>query len=516
MARMEALADATLVFLLLAITSYWMMRRARREGLAGARLAAAAGLPAALLAVAGLFVWIKSSVQWAWSAARLAPALGILHGFDLYSGRDHGPINGWLYGPISALCWLPAGVARTAVGALATAETLNLLLLLAPLFVACQLAAGRGFERRVLGLWCAAAASASLIFFYPTWYMAAVLTADATAVGFGVVACMVLSRGGPGHGRLALAAALTAAAVWSKQIAAPLAVAQVAWLVVTGRYELIWRYCLWLGVFLCGFGLAFIAAFGAANMYFNMWVVPTSQFMVGGRGEAAKRIAIFLAATLPAAAAALLSWARGPQPWSRRSVPILPFAGFLMLPVGVLTSLKIGAETNSIHSYYYLVAAGAVALAALAAGRPANCAPGIIAIALGCLALAPFRAAGRQQGGVPLLMWSSNEAAFEFAQHHPNQVYFPGDPLATLLSDGRFYHLEYGVLDRMYAGITPSPAQVRDGLPTDLNLVVYPFAGQGGVMVKLLGPDVLGATESGHWTLFRCRLPPASEGPPKP
>jgi hypothetical protein len=515
MPGMEALADKTLVFLLLATTSVWMWQRALREGMRGSRFVAAAGLPAALLALVSLFLWIKGSVQWAWSAARLAPALGILRGYDLYSGREHGPINGWLYGPVPALCWLPAGLARTAIGALSTAETLNLLFLLSPLFAVCQLAAGRGFERRVLGLWCGAAVAASLIFFYPTWYMVAVLTADATAVGFGVVACVLLSRDGPGHGRLALAAALTAAAVWSKQIAAPLIVVQLAWLLVTGRGHLVWRYSFWLAAFIGGFALAFIAAFGAANMYFNMWVVPTSQFLVGGWGEALRRTGLFIAATLPATAVAFLAWARGPVPWGRRSIPILPFAGFLMLPVGVLTSLKIGAETNSIHSYYYLIAAGAVGLTALAAERPAKSAAVIIPVACVCLIVAPFRALGRQQGGLPLLMWASNEAAFEFAQRHPGQTYFPGDPLATLLADGRSYHLEYGIADRMFAGITPTSAQIQEGLPKDLSLIIYPFAGHGGLMVKLIGPEVQSATESGHWTLFRCRNPAISDGRPK-
>jgi hypothetical protein len=78
---MEALADATLVFLLLGDHLLLDGEEGAPGGPGRARVSPRqSGLPAGLLAVAALFVWIKSSVQWAWSAARLAPALGILHG----------------------------------------------------------------------------------------------------------------------------------------------------------------------------------------------------------------------------------------------------------------------------------------------------------------------------------------------------------------------------------------------------------------------------------------------------
>src|SRR6516162_5089349 len=43
-----------------------------------------------------------------WSGPRLAPAVALLHGYKLYQPPDCGPVNGWIYPPVSALCYLPA------------------------------------------------------------------------------------------------------------------------------------------------------------------------------------------------------------------------------------------------------------------------------------------------------------------------------------------------------------------------------------------------------------------------
>ncbi|HEY5228951.1 MAG TPA: hypothetical protein VIJ19_10435, partial [Opitutaceae bacterium] len=83
----------------LAAATGWAWRAAGRKSLTGWMFAAAVGLPLGLAGLAALFVWVKAGLQWGWSACRLAPAIGILKGFPLYSAPDHGPINGWLYGP---------------------------------------------------------------------------------------------------------------------------------------------------------------------------------------------------------------------------------------------------------------------------------------------------------------------------------------------------------------------------------------------------------------------------------
>jgi hypothetical protein len=499
----------------LLLATGWLWRLARQRALRGFSFASATTLPFGVLALVALFTWVKMNVQWAWSACRLAPALGILRGFPLYSPPDHGPINGWLYGPVAALCWLPAALARTPRGALETAEIINLVLLVAPLFLACLLSAETGLEQRVLAIWCGVAAAGSLLFFYPTWYMTAVLSADTATAGLGVVACMLLCGPGPGRRRLSLAAALTAAAFWSKQISAPLGLVQILWLLMSGRGAVIPRYLGLLVIWTAGMGLLFVTLFGATDMYFNMWVVPASQHLVGGWPEAWKRMGAFILYALPVGAICLLAWVArnraSPLPDERRSAPILFLAAILLLPVGVLASLKIGADINSVHSYYFLIAAAAAGVTALAAKRPARYAPMVVVLAGATLAGAFCEARWRSSLGVSL-GWDTNEAAFEFARTRPGEAYFPWDPLATLLAENRYYHFEYGVQDRLYAGLKPTPEQIEEGLPRRLRLIIYPIAGMKGLMVTLKGP-YSGETLSGPWTIFRYEHAPAGRSP---
>src|SRR5262245_26516259 len=49
-----------------------------------------------------------SSMAGFWNGARLAPAMGLVHGYRLYYPATEGPINGWIYGPVSSLAYLPA------------------------------------------------------------------------------------------------------------------------------------------------------------------------------------------------------------------------------------------------------------------------------------------------------------------------------------------------------------------------------------------------------------------------
>jgi hypothetical protein len=64
--------------------------------------------------------------------------------------------------------------------------------------------------------------------------------------------------------------------------------------------------------------------------------------------------------------------------------------------------------------------------------------------------------------------------AFDFARKHPNQVYFPYDPLSTLLVDKKLYHFDYGLFDRRLGGYEVSEEHFRKHLPSDLKYVVYP------------------------------------------
>jgi hypothetical protein len=72
------------------------------------------------------------------------------------------------------------------------------------------------------------------------------------------------------------------------------------------------------------------------------------------------------------------------------------------------------------------------------------------------------RAPGRQ---------NNNQVAYDFAMRHPGEAYFPWQPLASLLAEGRLYHFEYGVVDRYLAGYEPTPEHLRADAPPRLRWI---------------------------------------------
>jgi len=63
--------------------------------------------------------------------------------------------------------------------------------------------------------------------------------------------------------------------------------------------------------------------------------------------------------------------------------------------------------------------------------------------------------------------------AVSYAREHPGQVYFPWNPLLTLMAEHRAYHFAYGVYDRELAGMPVTPEHFRAGLPADVTEVLY-------------------------------------------
>ncbi|HVO33328.1 MAG TPA: hypothetical protein VMU17_05375, partial [Elusimicrobiota bacterium] len=64
--------------------------------------------------------------------------------------------------------------------------------------------------------------------------------------------------------------------------------------------------------------------------------------------------------------------------------------------------------------------------------------------------------------------------AYQFALKHPQEVYFPLDPIATLLSDGKMYHFDVGLFDmtELFHEAIP-PAQLRDYIPAHLKYLAF-------------------------------------------
>jgi hypothetical protein len=66
------------------------------------------------------------------------------------------------------------------------------------------------------------------------------------------------------------------------------------------------------------------------------------------------------------------------------------------------------------------------------------------------------------------------QAAVRYIEGHKGEVYFPWNPLEHLVVEGRLYHYEYGVFDRILAGYPLSDDHFLEEIPPHTRLVCYP------------------------------------------
>jgi hypothetical protein len=176
-----------------------------------------------------------------------------------------------------------------------------------------------------------------------------------------------------------------------------------------------------------------------------------------------------------------------------------------------MAAIKVGGDRNSMHSVYYLAVATALALGRLwpvMVARPTGLMAGAILFAVtGVTVLAGKQVAGyRVQDALPKRCLS--QEAWNYARENPGKAYFPWDPLATLMAEGRMYHFEYGVLDRIYAGHPPETTRMRHDLPAGAEVVIYPRADYPRTMLREYLPEFSFATATEDWLIHRRKNPP--------
>jgi hypothetical protein len=98
------------------------------------------------------------------------------------------------------------------------------------------------------------------------------------------------------------------------------------------------------------------------------------------------------------------------------------------------------------------------------------------------------------------------EAALRYERRHPGQAYFPFNPMASLLSSGMAYHVDFSVYDREIAGYPLTSHQFETGLPAGFMVVAIPPGEQprSGALRNMLGGYEQSAdVELPGWTVYR-------------
>ena len=450
-------------------------------------------LPLSGLAIAGrLFIELAGLPFFGLNASRLSWSFALAHGYQLYLLPDEGPLVDYHYTPLAAISYLPATLASTPSPALLIGGILTLGFVLLPA-VWLHAAGERGLSRTVA----AASFLAFCIFLVHDAALersAFMIHADAPALGLCVAACACLMRGRPGATRpratLALAALFAVLAVWTKQTAIAIVWALPLHLLLAEGAPTALRYLLYMALASAGTAAAFGLAFGPERIVYNLLLIPLNQIAatsdaLPSAASALARLVWILRWPL-VVIALLLVWSRrrvrGWRVWLRDNPwTLLLTVALCMAPVATLAARKVGGNVNS-YSFAttFAIAAATVGLAGASVRTGAA---GLVARAGLLLILAVGVVAGlgsserwsdfeRAVARASAFRNNPEEKAYRFAlRHPPGQVYFPLDPLPTLLAEGALYNMSLGMISRSVASVSVSPALYWRYLPPDLRVV---------------------------------------------
>jgi hypothetical protein len=460
-----------------------------------------------------------------WNEIRLTRSMALLHGFSLYPGEhDSGPIIGTLHTPISHFLFLPAAAIQDPTTSILAGSLLACVLVFSALGFALVRSAPP-----VSGRWVIAAVSFLFCGFLIVQSEGASNTAfgihtDAATLAFATIACTLVA--GPNRitpaSSIWMATAACVLAIACKQTIAPVVVAIAVYvLIAEGRK----RFALFL--------LA-IAVTGGSLLALLLSILPARAFLFNTLVLAAHRplkpgyLEILadtyrvgrleaLPALLPLLFLAIWSWMGSRPP---RKLPELFAANrwivFLMasaalIPVSMKAIVTVGTDVNHLGFvlYFLFVAAGVAIQQYFTDENPAARLGSRLFLITGILvSLAPGMTI-TVLASLRNLRSNASQTAHTYNLRHPGLAYFPCNPMTSLLTDGKLYHLDIALYDREVAGYPVTQEQLRSGLPRNLVLVALPpreqiqsQALQGLVagFVRITDPELPG------WTVDR-RVP---------
>jgi hypothetical protein len=159
----------------------------------------------------------------------------------------------------------------------------------------------------------------------------------------------------------------------------------------------------------------------------------------------------------------------------RRRRYVLPgLAALFLLPTSFLGFVKVGGDVNNMFTIYFLVVATSLVLTEESLFQQSALLKRVALQSLLVLSVLLTSVASlriRDVRSLCTLQDNPQQQAYFFALHHPEEAYFPWNPLSTLMADGKAYHVGYSVYDRRMAGFKPSEQHIRSYLPSHLKYI---------------------------------------------
>lgn len=442
-----------------------------------------------------------------WNGARLAQSVALMHGYKLYYGPESGPVLRTMYGPTSVLAYLPAAFARSPTAAIFIGEVISILTFFLPILWLCL--RGNTFNRRDVFYSCFAFLGFALYTCNLSLSESAfMIHADAPALGFAALACVPLYRcqSRTTAVNLFLSALFGTLAVWGKQTLAPLPLALLLYLLIAEGWRCFARYLAWLSVTGLAVSLLFLFLFEPGPTLFNMltparhpWFVALHNSNAGFTVGWFDRIKVLTAAGTELLSDVLLpvvvvSFAvvshifsansRPPQVrtfFKERGWSMLLMVSLFLTPAGLAGRVKFGGADNnySVTTYFLLAALFMVLMESNSNSAAQNSpvlhrAPKLFALTLVIvLAVMQLPSVYHVASALRALPDAANQKAYEFALKHPGELYFPWHPLASLMTEGKLYHFDYGLIDLKVSGYPMSDDHFRANIGSSIKGVAF-------------------------------------------
>lgn len=522
-----------IIFLIssLMISGVWIFKKLPNLKLIDRYLIAA--IPAvSFLVVASVLVEVLYAPFFYWNAIRLAPTFALTHGYQLYYGADTGPILSTIYGCITALAYLPATLASSPTGAVIIGSLIStafffipvLLLLFYENFLKLQAVPNLNNYQILLRIIYSLYAFIGFFFYaYSSSSLnksAFMVHADAIALGLGATACIFLycREHKDSLFPLLLSAIVVVLAIWTKQTALPLVVALPTYvLLADGRR----RFKLYLlCIFITGLIISalLLTIFNPQYAFFNMFVIPGNHpwrvpgtlsdieaiaLVANGREVPGDQVLALLVASKELIKSCLVpgliifwgvlyqllflrSTSKKITGWfSDNRWSMLLIVSLFMIPTSLLGRVKVGGEVNSFSfTLYFLAAAATLFVFRLildsVSGDPASSKSftpleflTLVLFTAFFLNYTPTYALRHLNTRFQELPSNPLQVEYDYARLHPGEVYFPQNPLPSLMAEGKLYHFEYALMDRMLAGYPVSNKNFRSYIPSEINEIAF-------------------------------------------
>jgi len=455
---------------------------------------------------------LQNVVVWQWNDVRLARSVALWYGYGLYPGRaGNVPIIGTMHGPVPHLLYACLAFLKNPTWLLVAGCTLSCVLYFgAVLWVHIRNGA------KVAGAYGFFACAALLLASSGGRYSGLTVHVDALAMCLAVLAAGILVWDEAlGPRALVASAVLAMLSVASKQTMVPVAIALPCFVLMADGKRAFAHYVAVQVAASVAIFAAMLALFRPPRaLLFNTFTLAIKQPRTGSIASRIMLGLFDLRSELAAAAAPLVlliavcALAPGTirEKIAKHRWLVFLWMAALQLPIELRAWSTYGGQVNHL-SVVTLFVALATTLGLVGLWKPDTTGLAARALLIGML-LAHVPLAYGIRRDLQRVGANPTQVAFNYERRHPGRAYFPFNPLAALLADGKLTHFDRALFNREVAGFLISPEQFAAGFPSGCALVAYPPGQQPrAAPIRALIEDQPIADEPGlkGWNVYRVK-----------